>query len=112
MIRGRVEQSADGGSGLAVSKDDTAAIGRAIYDEKIRDKMTPEDKGKLVVIDIHSGDYEIDSDDAAALFRLIERRPDAFTWAKRVGYRTPYVMGFRFARSDEEPNFNTSRKND
>ena len=35
----------------------------------------------------NSGDYEIDYDDAAALFNLLERRPDAFTWSERVGYR-------------------------
>ena len=104
---------------MTVNKGDTAVIGQAIYNEKIREKMGPEDKGKLVVIDIYSGDYEVDYDDAAALFRLIGRRPDAFTWAVRVGYRTPYVMGFRFARSDEDPyfnneeeNFNTGGKND
>ena len=91
---------------MEFNKEDTAVIGRAIYNEKIRDTLGPNDKGKLVVIDVKSGDYEIDSDDAAALFRLWERRPDMFTWAKRVGYRTPYVIGFRFARSDEEPNSN------
>ena len=86
-------------------KDDTAAIGRAIYNEKIKPALKLDDKGKLVVIDVKSGDWEMDYDDAAALFRLWERRPDMFTWAKRVGYRAPYVMGFRFARSDEEPHF-------
>ena len=87
------------------NKDDTATIGQAIYKEKILPTLKPEDKGKMVIIDVKSGDWEMDYDDAAALFRLWERRPDMFTWGERVGYRTPYVMGFRFARSDEEPNF-------
>ena len=38
---------------------DVAATGRAIYNEKIRDTLGPEDKGKVVVIDVNSGDYEI-----------------------------------------------------
>ena len=72
---------------MPAKKDDTATIGRAIYNEQILPLMKNEDKGKVVVIDVNSGDYEIDYDDAAALFNLLERRPDAFTWSERVGYR-------------------------
>ena len=72
---------------MAGNKDGTAAIGRAICKGRILLLMKGEDKGKVVVMDVNSGDYEIDYDDAAALFNLLERRPDAFTWSGRVGYR-------------------------
>ena len=72
---------------MPANKDDTATIGRAIYNEQILPLMKDEDKGKVVVMDVNSGDYEIDYDDAVALFNLLERRPDAFTWSGRVGYR-------------------------
>ena len=72
---------------MAANKDDTATIGRAIYNEQILPLMKDDDKGKVVVMDVNSGDYEIDYDDAAALFNLLERRPDAFTWSERGGYR-------------------------
>ena len=75
------------------NKDNTAAIGKAIYNEQILPLMRDEDKGKVVVIDVNSGDYEIDYDDAAALFNLLERHPDAFTWSERVGYRAVHRMG-------------------
>ena len=68
-------------------------IGKAIYDQKIKDDLGPEFNGKIVVIDIHSGDYEIADDDLEATDRLMERRPDAYTWAERVGYPTVYVLG-------------------
>ena len=42
-----------------IASEDAAAIGRAIYNEKIRDTLGPEYLGKMVAIDIHSGDYEI-----------------------------------------------------
>ena len=71
----------------------TEEIGRAIYKSKILPTLQPEDKGKVVVIDIHSGDYEIDREDITALLRLLERRPDAFTWAERVGHPVVYYMG-------------------
>jgi len=53
--------------------------------------VDPHEKGKFVVIDIYSGDYEIDERDADASVRLLNRRPDALTWAVRVGYPTPYT---------------------
>ena len=74
-------------------KENAEEIGRAIYKSKILPTLQPEDKGKVVVIDIHSGDYEIDRDESAAMTRLFARRPDAYTWAKRVGHKTVYYMG-------------------
>ena len=83
---------------MAVKKKDTAAIGREIYENRILPRMKPEDKGKVVVIDINSGDYEIGYDDAAAMFSLLKRRPDAFTWSERIGYPAVHRMGFVFTR--------------
>ena len=75
---------------MAGNKDGTAAIGRAICEERILPFMKGEDKGKVVVMDVNSGDYEIDYDDAASLFNLLERLPDAFTGSERVGYRAAH----------------------
>lgn len=90
---------------MAIEEKNASYGGRVIYNEKIREKMEPEDEGKLVVIDIHSGDYEIDRDDSAAMFRLLARRPDAYFWLERVGYSAPYVKGLRIDRSDAVSNF-------
>ena len=76
-----------------ITSEDAAAIGRAIYNEKIRDTLGPEYKGKIVVIDVNSGDYEIADKDIEATKRLLRRRPDAYTWAERVGSRAPYRIG-------------------
>ena len=67
---------------------EAAVKGRAIYDEKIRAivEADPAQKGRVVVIDVRSGEYEIADTDAEATLRLIERCPDAFTWAERVGH--------------------------
>ena len=64
--------------------------GEAIYRERIRHLLEPREKGKFVVIDVYSGDYEIDERDADASVRLLSRHPDAVTWAVRVGYPTAY----------------------
>ena len=40
--------------------------GEALYVEHIRDKVHPQHQGKFLVIDIETGEYEIDADDLAA----------------------------------------------
>ena len=44
---------------MEFNKEDAPAMGRAIYREKIRPTLGPEQKGQIVVIDVKSGDYEI-----------------------------------------------------
>ena len=78
---------------MTIDNSQIAPIGRAIYKDKIRDTLGPGDKGKLVVIDVTNGDYEIDEDHIAALERIHQRNPDAYTWTERVGYRAAYHMG-------------------
>ena len=86
---------------MEFKKGEAAAIGKAMY-EKIRDVMEDNYWGHMVVIDVKSGDYEIGYDDAAAMFSLLERRPDAFTWSERVGYPAVHRMGFAISQSSLE----------
>lgn len=74
---------------MKLSGDEVAAVGRKIY-EGIREEMEANHWGELVVIDIHSGDYEVGEytglqSDMEITNRLMKRRPDAFTWAELVG---------------------------
>ena len=70
--------------------------GRAIYREKVRPLVYPQETGKIVVIDIRTGDYEMVAnprDEVSAERRLLARRPDAETWFKRVGFQTVHAFG-------------------
>ena len=72
------------------------ARGRAIYMEKIRPLVYPQETGKIVVIDLRTGDYEMTvnpRDEVPARMRLLERRPDAEIWRKRVGFQTVHAFG-------------------
>ena len=74
---------------MELTPDESAAIGQKIY-EGIREEMEANHWGELVVIDIHSGDYEVgeyqgERSDVELTKRLLKRRPDAFTWAELVG---------------------------
>ena len=71
------------------------ARGKSIYEGKILQEVDETDKGKFAVIDVYSGDYEIDFSDAAAIRRLLERHPGAVTYIVRIGHPTAYKTGFR-----------------
>ena len=75
---------------MEFNKENTPAIGRAIYHEKIRPTLGPEHKGKIVVIEVKSGDYEIADRHIDADSKLRKRRPDAFTWEERVDVPNTY----------------------
>ena len=68
--------------------------GEEIYALQIRDKTTVADKGKFVVIDVTTGDYEIAEDHLTASLRLLNRHSqgDNF-YGIRIGYRTAYKLG-------------------
>lgn len=76
---------------MAVSDEDIERIGKAIY-AKIRSQMETDHWGKMVVIDVHSGDYEVADDDLTATLRIFERHPEALTWGERVGHPAPYYV--------------------
>ena len=80
--------------------DEIAAIGKKIY-EGIREEMEANHWGDLVVIDVHSGDYEVGEyeggkSDVKLTKRLLERRPDAYTWAELVGSEHYIAAKFGF----------------
>ena len=72
--------------------DNGPAIGRAIYQEKIRPTLGPEHKGKIVVIDVKSGDYEIADRHLDADIELRKRCPDAYTWEEWVDVPVTYKI--------------------
>lgn len=82
-------------AGHTYSPEEITAQGEAIYREQIRSLVETTERGKFVIIDIETGDYEIDTKDATATLKLLERRPDAVTYAVRVGYRAAYRIGGR-----------------
>ncbi|MBE9238130.1 MAG: hypothetical protein VKL60_04005 [Sphaerospermopsis sp.] len=74
------------------SKEEFAQIGEQIYEMQIRPKIEAGNEGKIVAIDIETGDFEIDASEIAACDRLESRHPDAQIWIVRIGSR--YVRRF------------------
>jgi hypothetical protein len=63
-----------------------------IYRREIRPNVMPQHKGKFLVVDIESGDYEMDEDDLSAAEILKARRPNGVFFGLRVGYTSSYTL--------------------
>ena len=74
---------------MAVERRDIAAVGRAMCEE-LRPGLEASQWGRMIVIDVNTGDYEVGEDDVTTTLRLLERNPEALTWGERVGYPAPY----------------------
>lgn len=77
----------------ALTSEEFARRGDAIYDRDIKPLVEPQHKGKFIAIDIYTGNYEMDSEAVMAVLRLHERLPDAQSWLVRVGQPYAHRMG-------------------
>jgi hypothetical protein len=77
------------------SKEEIARRGQELYESGIRQQIEAGNEGKIVAIDIETGDFEVDETVLAATARLFERRPDAQPWVIRIGYRAVDRFGAR-----------------
>ena len=70
-------------------------LGKELYERSIRAIVErDENAGKLVSIDVETGDYEIGEDrslDSAR--RLLAKHPGAAIYTLRIGYNAMYALG-------------------
>jgi hypothetical protein len=83
------------------SKDEIVALGKAIYDRQIRPQVEPDQTGRFLIIDIETGDDEIDEDEFAASRRAHARHPDGAFFGMRVGYRSSGTLGISGPAADQ-----------
>lgn len=81
------------------SKEEFARRGDEIYETQICQQVEAGNYGKIVAIDIETGDWEIDSSEVAACNRLEARHPDAQIWIVRVGSRHVRRFGGRLKKT-------------
>lgn len=68
--------------------DQIVQRGQYLYETRLRLLMKSKDIGNVLVIDVETGDYELDTDDIAAAHRLQAKHPGAALYAMRVGSPT------------------------
>ena len=76
------------------SGEEIGRRGEEIYERDLRAKVeTEENIGKIISIDIETGEYEIDEDPLKAAKRLLAKRPEAAIYGTRIGYNAVYAVG-------------------
>jgi hypothetical protein len=83
------------------SKEEFARRGDAIYEREVAPIVEPSLNGQYVVIDIETGQYEVDVNEMAASDRLLARLPDAQIWFRRVGSKFARRFGPRGRREQQ-----------
>ena len=85
-----------------LSPEEVARRGEALYRERIRAEVETEANiGKLVSIDVDSGEYEIGDDRSVdAPLRLHARHPGAAIYTLRIGYNAAVAIGGVLERAE------------
>src|SRR5213078_3162176 len=77
-----------------LSREEIGRRGEELYEQSIRSKVESEENiGKMVVIDVETGDYEVDKLGLESARHLQAKRPDAALYGKRIGYDVSEAIG-------------------
>ncbi len=77
------------------TSDELARLGDGIFEREVAARVADEDPRHFVAIDVETGAYEVDRDESSTIERLLERRPGAQLWLRRVGSRHAHRFGNR-----------------
>ncbi|CAN5454181.1 hypothetical protein BH20ACT10_BH20ACT10_23620 [soil metagenome] len=85
-----------------IPENEITPRGEEVYEREIRPKLGSEHKGKFVVVDVESGDYEVSE-------RMEGRRPGARSFILRVGPDGASRPAYRIARASHRLRFSWNR---
>jgi hypothetical protein len=75
--------------------------GKAIFAQQIRERVSAEENvGKFLIIDIETGDFEMDKDEVAASERAHARHPGGAFYGMRIGYQASGTLGGSWKQSE------------
>jgi len=77
------------------SKQELAKRGEELYQNQIKHKIETGNEGKIVAIDIETGEFEIAENVLFATKQLFKRFPSAQPWVIRIGHNPVYHFGAR-----------------
>ena len=75
------------------SKEEFARRGQTIYEQQVRAQVEEGNSGRIVAIDIETGEFEVADDPLAASDQLFARCPDAQPWLIRIGHHALHRFG-------------------
>jgi hypothetical protein len=78
-----------------------ARRGQDLYNRSIRSQVEQREQiGKIIAIDLNTGNYEIDENLLEAIDRLRSQLPDAVIWSERIGFNAVYAVGGSLTKVD------------
>lgn len=81
--------------------DEISRIGEELYETKIRSLVETEGNiGRLISIDIETGEYELGDGLLEASSRIIQRHPDAAIYTARISYDAVLAVGGTISRTE------------
>ncbi|AFY46367.1 hypothetical protein Nos7524_0454 [Nostoc sp. PCC 7524] len=82
-----------------LSGEEITQRGRELYEKSIRSQVeTKENIGKIISINVETGEYEIGEDLIMTSRRLQAKQSDAPIWAGRIGFNAVYAVGGTLTR--------------
>ncbi|MEH2414014.1 hypothetical protein [Nostoc sp.] len=85
-----------------LSSQEIARRGKELYQKSIGAKVkTQENIGKIISINVETGDYEIGDDLVETSLRLRSKQTDAALWGERIGFDAVYAVGGTLLRTAE-----------
>ena len=89
---------------------DLSRRGLAIYDERLRATLEPEQNGRYVAIHVPTGDYAVGSSSGEAMREMLKRRPaDGQLVIRRIGPEPDYGMAARALAGDRKTESRAAR---
>lgn len=83
-----------------LSDEEIIRRGKELYEKHIRPQVeTTVNIGKLISINVETGEYEIGNDLLVTSRRLQAKQADAAIWAERIGYDAVYAVGGSFTKN-------------
>src|SRR5438094_2139468 len=68
------------------SKEEHARRGMEMYEQSVRAQVEAGNLGRIVAIDIETGDFAVGEDTLEASKAVLARRPQAQVWCVRIGH--------------------------
>jgi hypothetical protein len=77
-----------------LSDEEITQRGRELYENSIRSRVeTLENIGKIISINVETGEYEIGDDLLVTSLKMRTKQTDAALWSERIGFNAVYAVG-------------------
>ncbi len=98
----RRDREMDGGQVISIPPEQVfqKKRGKELYENVIRAQVeTPENIGKIISINVETGEYEIGDDLVVTSSKLQAKQANAIIWGEQIGFDAVYAIGGTLVRT-------------